>query len=126
MTAQGRYALTQLRVPDLDGLVIASTCYVLPVWGPCNGADTAVLDGMIQHTKQLRQGGKIRWKKEKKSLTNLSALSGSSEQNRWMHRTPLPHSPLHVPASIRLVSNRLRALLTGPDVCFDRDASLVC
>jgi hypothetical protein len=58
--SQGRYALTRLRVPDLDGLVIASTCYVLSVWGPCDGADTVVFDEMIQHTKQLRQGGKIR------------------------------------------------------------------
>ena len=58
MPGQGRYALTRLRVPDLDGLVIASTCYVLPVWGPCDGEDTAVLDEMIQHTKKLRPGGK--------------------------------------------------------------------
>ncbi len=56
MSGQGRYALTRLRVPDLDGLVIASTCYVLPVWGPGDGADTVVFDEMIQHTKQLRQG----------------------------------------------------------------------
>jgi hypothetical protein len=53
-----------------------------------------------------------------------SVLSTSSEQNRCMHRTPPPHSPLHVSASIRLVSNRLQTLLPGPDVCFDRDASL--
>ncbi len=66
MPPQGRYALTRLRVPDLDGLVNASTCYVLPVWGPCDGADTAVLNEMIQHAKELRQGGKIRGKKKKK------------------------------------------------------------
>ena len=58
--AQGRYALTRLRVPDLDGLVIASTRYVLPVSGPCDGVDTAVFDEMIQHTKQPRHGGKFR------------------------------------------------------------------
>jgi hypothetical protein len=59
MTGQGRYTLTRLRVPDLDGLVMASTYDVLPVWAPNDGADPAVFDE-IQHTKQLRQGKKIR------------------------------------------------------------------
>jgi hypothetical protein len=75
--AQGRYALTRLRVPDLDGLVIASTCYAVPVWAPSDGVDTAVFDDMIQHTKQLRQGKNIRW--EKKYLTNLSARSAGTQ-----------------------------------------------
>ncbi len=64
MPAEGPRALSRLRVPHLDGLVIACTCYVLPVWAPCDGADTAVFDEMIQHTKQLRQGKKIRFKKK--------------------------------------------------------------
>jgi hypothetical protein len=56
---QGRHALTRLRVPDLDGRVIAYTCDVLPVCAPNDGADPAVFDE-IQHTKNLRQGNKIR------------------------------------------------------------------
>jgi hypothetical protein len=62
--SQGRHALTRLRVPDLDALVMASTCDVLPVWAPNDGADPAVSDQMIQHRKQLRQGKKIRQKKK--------------------------------------------------------------
>ena len=57
---QGRLALTRLRVPHLDRLVITSTCHAIPVWAPCDGADPAVFDEMIQHTKELRQGKKIR------------------------------------------------------------------
>ena len=56
---QGRLALTRLRVPHLDRLVITSTCYAIPVWAPCDGPDPAVFDEMIQHTKELRQGKKI-------------------------------------------------------------------
>ncbi len=67
MPGQRRHALTRLRVPDLDVLVIASTCYILPVSGPRDGVDTAVLEEMIQHTKHLWQGGKLDEKKEKKS-----------------------------------------------------------
>ena len=73
---QGRHALARLRVPDLDGLVIASTCYFCAVWAPGDGPDPAVCDEMSQHTKQLRHGKKIRpqnW--GKKNLTNLSARS---------------------------------------------------
>ena len=73
MPAQRRHALARLSVPDLDGLVVASTCYVLPVWSPGDGADPAVFDEMSQHTKQLRQGKKIRFFFF--NLTNLSARS---------------------------------------------------
>ncbi len=62
--AQCRLVLTRLRVPHLDRLVIASTCHPIPIWAPCDGADPAVFDEMIQHTKELRQGKKIRWKKK--------------------------------------------------------------
>ena len=64
MPGQGGYALARLSVPDLDGLVVASTCYVLAVWAVGDGPDTAVSDEMIQHTKHLRKGKKIRWKKK--------------------------------------------------------------
>jgi hypothetical protein len=64
---QRRYALTRLRIPDLDGLVSASTRDVLPVSGPCDGENTAVFDEMIQHTKHLGRGEKLDGKKEKKS-----------------------------------------------------------
>ena len=67
MPGQRRHALTRLRVPDLDVLVIASTRYVLPVSGPCDGADPAVLEEMIQHTKHPGMGEKLDKKKEKKS-----------------------------------------------------------
>jgi hypothetical protein len=77
VTGQGRYALTRLRVPDLDGLVIACTCYAVPVWAPSDGADTAVLIDMIQHTKQLRQGKNIRFFFF--NLTNLSARSAGTQ-----------------------------------------------
>ncbi len=56
---QWPYQPVLLRIPDLDG-PSTSTCDVLAVWGPCDGVDTAVLDEMIQLTKHLRQGGKIR------------------------------------------------------------------
>ena len=60
MPGQRRHALSRLSVPDLDGLVEASTRYVLAVWAVGDGPDTAVSDEMIQHTKQLGQGEKIR------------------------------------------------------------------
>ena len=56
----GRYALARLRVPDLDSLVIASTCYFRAVWGPCDGHNPAVCDEKSQRTKQLGLGKKIR------------------------------------------------------------------
>jgi hypothetical protein len=77
---QGRRALACLSVPDLDGLVVAPTCYLLAVWAPGDGPDPAISDEMIQHTKQLRQGKKIRW--EKKNLTNLSARSELTGRSR--------------------------------------------
>jgi hypothetical protein len=40
--AQGRYALTRLSVPQLDGIVEASTCYFCAVWRPRHGQDTAI------------------------------------------------------------------------------------
>ena len=61
MPAQRRHALSRLSVPELDGLVEASTCYVLAVWAVGDGPDTAVSDEMSQHTKKLRQGKKIRF-----------------------------------------------------------------
>ena len=77
MPGQRRHAVAGVCVPELHGPVIASTCDVLPVSGPCDGADPAVLEEMIQHTKHLRQGGKLD-KKKKKNLTNLSARSTST------------------------------------------------
>ena len=40
--AQGRHALTRLRVPDLDGLVTTGTGYVLPVWAVNHRTDPAI------------------------------------------------------------------------------------
>jgi hypothetical protein len=58
--AQRRRALPRLRVPDLDSLVMDSTCFFRAVCAPCDGPDPAVCDEMSQHTKQLRQGKKTR------------------------------------------------------------------
>ena len=71
-----RHALSRLRVPDLDGLVNASTSYFSAVCSPCDGHDPAVSDGMSQYTKQFRQGKKNRWKNI--YITDLSARSASS------------------------------------------------
>ena len=39
--AQRRFALARVCVPDLDCLVIASTCYSCAVWAPGDGHDPA-------------------------------------------------------------------------------------
>ena len=40
--AQRRLALARLRVPDLESIVTASTCYFCAVWAPRHGPDPAI------------------------------------------------------------------------------------
>jgi hypothetical protein len=65
VTGQGRYALTRLRVPDLDGVVPASACYFCAVWAVNHRVDPAFRwDESARET--TRQEKKIRqnWKKK--------------------------------------------------------------
>jgi hypothetical protein len=77
MPPQGRHALTRLRVPDLDGLVTASTGYVLPVWAVNHRTDPAIAMRWVKHMKQLRQGKNIRFLFF--NLTNMSARSAGTQ-----------------------------------------------
>ncbi len=59
VSTRRRLALARLHVPDLDILVIASTCYFRVVWGPCNGPYPPVCDEISQHTKQSGKGRQL-------------------------------------------------------------------
>ena len=72
VTAQGRYALTRLRVPDLKCPVHAPACYFCAVWAVNHREDPAFAMRLVSTRSN---SGSVRKLDFFFNLTNLSARS---------------------------------------------------